>query len=110
MIAGVVVLAFLVMFAYDVPFEVWTAAGRPARERWASASSAADGEQVDFLTSAVRNMLRIVDFLPLFYLVGSVSIVSTQHNQRLGDIAAGTLVDARRFGGRSRSTASRSPR
>ena len=64
------------MFAYDVPFEVLERRPHAGQERaWASASSAADGEPVDFVTSAVRNLLRIVDFLPLFYLVGSVSIV-----------------------------------
>ena len=43
-----------------------------------------------FLASAVRNIARIVDFLPVFYLVGTISIVATEHDQRLGDLAAGT--------------------
>jgi uncharacterized RDD family membrane protein YckC len=40
----------------------------------------------------VRNVLRLVDSLPVFYLVGGVSMVVTRHNQRLGDLAAGTVV------------------
>jgi hypothetical protein len=40
----------------------------------------------------VRNFLRIVDFLPAFYVVGVISILATNRNQRLGDLAAGTLV------------------
>src|SRR5204862_429465 len=32
------------------------------------------------------------DFLPSAYLVGTISIVVSRHNQRLGDLAAGTLV------------------
>jgi hypothetical protein len=35
------------------------------------------------------------------YLVGSISIVATQHSQRLGDLAGGTLVARDRFGGRA---------
>ena len=68
-----------------------------------------NGEPIDFVTSAVRNMLRIIDFLPLFYLVGSIAIVATQHDQRLGDLAAGTLVVRERFRGQSIDR-SRSPR
>jgi len=40
----------------------------------------------------VRNFLRIVDFLPAFYVVGVIAILATSQNQRLGDLAAGTLV------------------
>ena len=45
-----------------------------------------------FVTSAVRNVLRLVDILPGAYLVGMVAIIVTGRNQRLGDLAAGTLV------------------
>jgi uncharacterized RDD family membrane protein YckC len=40
----------------------------------------------------VRNLFRIVDFLPAYYLVGAVSVFVTRRNQRLGDLAAGTIV------------------
>lgn len=40
----------------------------------------------------VRNILRAVDSLPLFYLVGGVAMVFSRHCQRLGDLAAGTVV------------------
>lgn len=40
----------------------------------------------------VRNLLRLVDSLPVFYAVGGVSMVLTRHCQRLGDLAAGTVV------------------
>ena len=39
-----------------------------------------------------RNLLRAVDFLPGFYAIGLVSIFVTRTDQRLGDLAAGTLV------------------
>ena len=40
----------------------------------------------------VRNLLRLVDIMPAFYLVGGASMALTRHCQRLGDMAAGTVV------------------
>lgn len=40
----------------------------------------------------VRNLLRAVDMLPFFYGVGGIFHVLTSRCQRLGDIAAGTVV------------------
>lgn len=51
-----------------------------------------DGSPVGFFESAVRNLLRMVDFLPAFYAVGVLCMLITKQNRRLGDIAAGTLL------------------
>jgi len=40
----------------------------------------------------VRNLLRFADMLPGLYLVGGVCCVMSSRRQRLGDIAAGTIV------------------
>jgi len=40
----------------------------------------------------VRNLLRLVDALPILYAVGGVACLVSPASQRLGDIAAGTLV------------------
>lgn len=40
----------------------------------------------------VRNLLRFVDLLPGLYLVGGICCVLSPRRQRLGDIAAGTIV------------------
>lgn len=40
----------------------------------------------------VRNILRFIDMLPLFYLVGGVACAWNSRSQRLGDIAANTVV------------------
>ena len=50
------------------------------------------GGPVTFLASAIRNMLRLIDFLPGVISSASSSILVTARNQRLGDLAAGTLV------------------
>jgi uncharacterized RDD family membrane protein YckC len=40
----------------------------------------------------IRNLLRFVDLLPGLYLVGGVSCILSPRRQRLGDIAASTIV------------------
>lgn len=40
----------------------------------------------------VRNLMRAVDALPLFYLAGGVACVVSRRQQRLGDLVAGTVV------------------
>ena len=40
----------------------------------------------------IRNLLRYVDGLPICYLVGSVTSLLNRRMQRLGDLAAGTVV------------------
>jgi len=52
----------------------------------------AHGLKLQFSQVAVRNLLRPVDMLPLFYLVGGVTSLLTRKCQRLGDIAANTVV------------------
>jgi uncharacterized RDD family membrane protein YckC len=83
---------FVVIFVYDVAFEV-LASGRTPGKRWNGIRVIRDGGQpIGFLSSTIRNLMRLIDFLPAFYLVGMTSIVVTGKNQRLGDIAAGALV------------------
>ena len=54
----------------------------------------ADAQGLRLQTSQIfmRNILRFFDMLPLFYLVGGVSCALTSLSQRLGDIAANTVV------------------
>jgi uncharacterized RDD family membrane protein YckC len=50
------------------------------------------GEPLTLGQAAIRNLVRIVDFLPLFYAIGIVTMFSNSRAKRLGDFAAGTLV------------------
>jgi uncharacterized RDD family membrane protein YckC len=47
----------------------------------------------------LRNLLRIIDMLPSNWIVGLVSFFATQNQQRVGDVAADTVV-VREFSGR----------
>jgi uncharacterized RDD family membrane protein YckC len=89
--AAFVLLAFLVFAGYDVLFEVLNSGRTPGKQLNGIRVVRVDGSPVRFLTSAVRNALRVIDML-FFYFVGVLSILVTPRNQRLGDLAAGTLV------------------
>lgn len=52
----------------------------------------ADGSPASFTAVLVRNLLRVVDFLPVFYGLGLLAVVLSARSQRLGDLAAGTFV------------------
>ena len=98
--AVVAIVSFVVVFGYDVSFEVLASGRTPGKRVNGLRVVRTGGEPVDLLTSVIRNLLRIVDFLPISYLVGIVSILVTSRNQRLGDLAAGTLVVRERKEGR----------
>lgn len=52
-----------------------------------------DGDPIDYLRAAIREFVRLVDTLPYpFHGVGMIAIYVTDHEQRLGDLAAETLV------------------
>jgi uncharacterized RDD family membrane protein YckC len=55
------------------------------------------GYPVDFRAAFVRNVMRYVDFLPMFYGAGALAVFLSKDSKRLGDYAAGTIVvmDAR---------------
>ena len=87
-----VVVASVVPVAYYVLLEVATRGrsvgkaifGLRVVDRTGVALSAAD--------SLVRNLVRILDFLPAFYAIGVVAMFAGSRPRRLGDLAAGTLV------------------
>jgi hypothetical protein len=40
----------------------------------------------------LRNVFRLLDSLPVCYLVGLLTVMFTEHHVRVGDLAAGTLL------------------
>ena len=49
-------------------------------------------QHLDFGRSLVRNILRIIDWLPFFYLIGFILIATNPKKQRIGDMAARSIV------------------
>jgi uncharacterized RDD family membrane protein YckC len=50
------------------------------------------GQPVTLRAALLRNLLRFVDVLPCFYLVGGMIMLLLPQRQRIGDLAARTLV------------------
>ena len=50
------------------------------------------GQRLQFSQNVIRNLLRAVDMLPVFYLVGGIACLVSRKAQRLGDYAARTVV------------------
>ncbi len=90
--ALLVMLVFAAFFIYDIVFETIWAGRTPGKRATGIRVVTQDGGPAGFFRSAVRNLLRAVDVLPGPYAVGALSILLTRRDQRLGDVAAGTLV------------------
>jgi uncharacterized RDD family membrane protein YckC len=85
-------LAFLVIvFLYFWICEgVW---GRTAGKRFIGLRVVnAEGAKVSLMAALVRTLLRPIDWLPALYLLGAVLVWVTPRDQRLGDLAARTVV------------------
>ncbi len=85
------IAAFLLDWLYPVTFEVLTGT-TPGKRSLGLMVVHDDGTPVGLPASLIRNLLRVVDFLPVCYGVGLVSTLADRDFRRLGDLAAGTLV------------------
>jgi uncharacterized RDD family membrane protein YckC len=90
--AIILFIIFLLNWGYFTLFEAFwngrTPGKRVARIRVIQRS----GRSIGLLESMARNLVRYVDQFPFFYAVGVIAIFCTRQHQRLGDLAAGTLV------------------
>jgi uncharacterized RDD family membrane protein YckC len=88
----VVPAAGLSMLLFDVAFETLGGGRTPGKRMSGLRVVRSSGRPVDLVASMIRNILRLVDGLPLSYVPTIVSIVVTRRNQRPGDLAADTVV------------------
>lgn len=86
------IFLFLIEWFYPVLFEVFRNGQTPGKKVMGIAVIHDDLTPVSFGSSLLRNLLRSIDFLPLFYLAGVICMLCNRRFQRLGDLAAGTLV------------------
>lgn len=90
--AVIALASFGVFVGYDVFFEVLQQGRTPGKRLNGLRVVREDGGPIRFVASVIRNVMRVVDFLPAGYLVGIVSVIATDRNQRIGDLLAGTIV------------------
>ncbi|MDP2228141.1 MAG: RDD family protein [Moraxellaceae bacterium] len=85
-------IAFLVEWFYPVLFELMRGGATPGKKSVGLCVVESDGRPVGFSASIIRNLLRVADFLPFMFGFGILFMLFHPRFQRLGDLAAGTLV------------------
>lgn len=90
---AIIVMQFLVATGYGMLTE-WLWSGRTVGKRLLKLRVIDErGLALGLKQVVIRNLFRLLDMLPSgFYLLGGVSCLVTKRCQRLGDLAAGTLV------------------
>jgi len=84
---------FLMDWLYPVFFEAGRRGATPGKRAMGLRVVQASGSPITPGQAVVRNFLRFVDGMPLFtYAFGIASCLASKRFQRLGDLAAGTLV------------------
>ncbi len=86
------ILIFLIEWFYPVYFEVMKNGATPGKQSLGLRVLHDDATPIGWSASVVRNLLRVVDFLPAFYGFGLITMLLNKDFKRLGDIVAGTVV------------------
>ncbi|MDJ0839425.1 MAG: RDD family protein [Acidobacteriota bacterium] len=89
---ALLLLAFIGEWFYPVLFEVYKQGRTPGKMALKLRVVTTGGAPVGWRGSMLRNLLRVVDFLPFFNGLGLIAVLFSNRFQRLGDMVAGTLV------------------
>ncbi|MGB1466165.1 MAG: RDD family protein [Alcanivorax nanhaiticus] len=83
---------FLLEWFYPTLFEALRHGQTPGKKFMGIAVVHSNGTPLSFNGSLIRNLLRTADAFPLFYLLGFISTLLSPRFQRLGDMAANSVV------------------
>lgn len=90
-LALLILVGFAIYWGYFAAFELLTNGQSPGKRQQRIRVVKDEGGGVTFVDVAIRNLLRPVDGFALYGVAG-VSMLVTPKVQRLGDLAAGTVV------------------
>ena len=90
--ALMILVGFTVFYGYFAIFEAIWNGQTPGKRAIGLRVLTLSGRPITVFDSILRNLVRIVDQIPGIYAVGLVSVFLSARNQRLGDLAAGTVV------------------
>jgi len=86
------VVYFVLDWGYHAGFE-WRSNGQTPGKRLVGLRVMSDrGLRLTLAQAVVRNLFRLIDGLPVLYLLGGCVAALEEHGRRLGDLAAGTVV------------------
>jgi uncharacterized RDD family membrane protein YckC len=83
---------FVIVFGYFWTCEAFWSGQTVGKKVFRLRAVGDRGEPMTFFQAGIRNIVRIVDFLPYGYGVGVVVLFINGKGKRLGDLAAGTIV------------------
>ena len=92
LLAVLFLVYFLIYNAYFAGFEALWNGQTPGKRVIGLRVISVTGRPISVFEAILRNVVRLADQLPGIYAIGIVSIFVTERNQRLGDLAAGTVV------------------
>ncbi|MBA2447828.1 MAG: RDD family protein [Chloroflexi bacterium] len=92
LLAVMVLVLFVVIWGYYIFFEMVWNGQTPGKRRLGIRVLTTGGEPITLTHSLVRNLVRLIDFLPSSYMLGAAVMLLNGRAQRLGDLAAGTIV------------------
>jgi len=84
--------SFVIIFGYFWTCEAFWSGQTVGKKVFRLRAVGDRGEPMTFVQAGIRNVVRIVDFLPYAYGVGVVVLFINGKGKRLGDLAAGTIV------------------
>jgi uncharacterized RDD family membrane protein YckC len=87
-----IVLAALVYFLYHPVLEVLMRGRTPGKRQAGARIVTVDGATPTTGSLLLRNLFRLIDCLPAFYVVGLGCCLLTDKRVRLGDMVAGTVL------------------
>lgn len=91
-VAIVIFIVFLLNWGYFTLFEAFWNGQTPGKRIAKIRVIQRTGRPIGIFESMARNFVRYIDYLPSFYVAGVITMFVTKQHQRLGDLAAGTLV------------------
>jgi uncharacterized RDD family membrane protein YckC len=87
-----IAIPFLLHWGYFTLFEAFWNGQTPGKRLMKLRVIQQNGRALGLFESMGRNLIRFIDMLPFFYFTGALCVFVNRHQQRLGDMAAGTLV------------------
>ena len=91
-LAAAFLIYFLIYQGYFAVFEAAWNGQTPGKRVVGLRVISVTGRPITVFEAILRNVVRIADQMPGIYAIGIVSVFVTERNQRLGDLAAGTVV------------------
>ena len=83
---------FIVMWGYFTLFEIILNGQTPGKRVAKTRVVLQTGSPAGAIPIVIRNLVRMIDWLPSSYLVGFITMLLNDQSRRLGDYAAGTIV------------------